>query len=374
MEPRSLERLQELFWEQIREGLHPGAALAVYRYGKPVLDLYGGVADTGTGRRVTADTLFVLFSSTKPLASACLYILKDCGKLDWNDKVSRYWPEFSQNGKATVTIRHVLTHKAGFPETPVELKPENWRNWSNWDVVVSAMEHASPRWKPGTVLAYHSFNVGWVVGELVRRVDGRPFSRFLREELTEPLGMKNTYVGLSPALEDRVSKIYMMSDPGAYDDSESLVSAFNRPEVHQAVIPAGGGISTARDMARFYAMMERGGTLDGVQVLKPQTVAEVTKLRVRGMDRIAKKEQHLTIGMRVAEPRMGSLGSKGTRRFGHGGAGLTSSCWADPELGLAVALVSNGFYDRDYQDRVSKPGGEDPRLAALSQAAVSACL
>ena len=171
-----------------------------------------------------------------------------------------------------------------------------------------------------------------------------------------------------------MSKIYMMSDPGAYDDSESLVSAFNRPEVHQAVIPAGGGISTARDMARFYAMMERGGTLDSVQVLKPQTVAEVTKLRVRGMDRIAKKEQHLTIGMRVAEPRMGSLGSKGTRRFGHGGAGLTSSCWADPELGLAVALVSNGFYDRDYQDRVSKPGGEDPRLAALSQAAVSACL
>ena len=363
-----------MFRELIREGLHPGASLAVYRYGEPVLDLYGGVADTSSGRPVTHDTLFVLFSSTKPLASACLYILKDRGKLDWDDKVSRYWPEFSQNGKTTVTIRHVLTHKAGFPETPAELKPANWKNWSDWDVAVSAMEQASPRWKPGSVLAYHSFNIGWVVGELVRRADGRPFSKFLREELTGPLGMTDTYLGLPPALEDRVSKIYMMSDPGVSDDSEAIVSAFNRPEVHQAVIPAGGGISTARDMARFYAMMERGGTLDGVKILKPETVAEVTKLRVKGMDRIAQKEQRLTLGMRLAEPRMGSLGSQGTRRFGHGGAGLSSSCWADPELGLAVAIVSNGFYDHEYQERVSKPGAKDPRLAALSQAVASACL
>ena len=281
MEPGALERIRELFWEQITQGLHPGAALAIYRYGKPVLDLHGGVADASSGRTVTQDTLFVLFSSTKPLASACLHILKDHGKLDWDDEVARYWPEFSQNGKATVTIRHVLTHKAGFPETPVELKPENWRNWSDWDVVVSAMEHASPRWKPGTVLAYHSFNVGWVVGELVRRVDGRPFSRFLREEVTGPLGMKDTYVGLPPALEERVAKIHMMTEPGESDDSESLVSAFNRPRVHQAVIPAGGAISTARDMARFYAMMERGGAFEGVRILSPETVREVTKLRVR---------------------------------------------------------------------------------------------
>ena len=256
MDPGALESIRELFWEQIKQGLHPGATLAVYRYGKPVLDLYGGVADTSSGRAVTHETLFVLFSSTKPLASACIYILKDRGKLDWDDKVGKYWPEFSQNGKATVTIRHVLTHKAGFPETPAELKPEHWENWSNWDMVVSAMEQASPRWKPGTALAYHSFNVGWVVGELVTRIDGRPFSRFLREELTGPLGMNDTYLGLSPALEERVSKIQMITDPGASDDSDSLVSAFNRLEVHQAVIPAGGGISTARDMARFYAMME----------------------------------------------------------------------------------------------------------------------
>ena len=346
--------------------------MSVYRYGQPVLDLFGGVADTSSGRTVTEDTLFVLFSSTKPLASACLYILKDRGKLDWDGRVASYWPAFSQNGKATVTIRHVLTHKGGFPETPVELKPESWRNWSDWDLAVSAMEHARPRWKPGTVLAYHSFNVGWVVGELVRRADGRPFTRFLREELIEPLDMKDTYLGLPPALEERVSKIDMMTDPGASDDSD-LVSAFNRPEVHQAVIPAGGGISTARDMARFYAMMERGGTLDGVRILKPETVAEVTKLRVRGIDRLAHKKQYLSLGMRLAEPRMGSFGDQGTLRFGHGGAGHSTACWADPELGLAVAIATNGFYDREYQDRVSQPGAVDPRLAALSRAVAAAC-
>ena len=105
MDPGALESIRELFWEQIKQGLHPGATLAVYRYGKPVLDLYGGVADTSSGRAVTHETLFVLFSSTKPLASACIYILKDRGKLDWDDKVGKYWPEFSQNGHRNYSPR-----------------------------------------------------------------------------------------------------------------------------------------------------------------------------------------------------------------------------------------------------------------------------
>ena len=129
MDPRRLDELEQLFRGQIESGLHPGAGLAVYRYGKPVLDIHGGVADSSTRKTVGADTMFALFSSTKPLAAVCMYILKERGKLDWDDPVARLWPEFAQHGEDAVTIRHILTHRGGFPETPADLL---WFDWTEW--------------------------------------------------------------------------------------------------------------------------------------------------------------------------------------------------------------------------------------------------
>jgi len=356
MDAQALGRVERLFREQIGKGTHPGAVLAAYRHGQAVLDLYGGVADRESGRPVAQDTMFVLYSSTKPLAAACLYILWERGKLGWDDPVAKHWPEFAQNGKAGVTVRHILTHRGGFPDTPKEL---TWDKWRDWDAVVRTMEGATPIYEPGTVIAYHARNFGWVIGELVRRIDGRPFSRFLRDELTGPLGMKDTYVGLPPSLEARVSRIYAMEDC----DRPEMVSDYNRPEVHQAVHPAGGGISTARDLVRFYAMMECGGTLDGVRVLKLETVAEVTKLQVEGMDRTLGQYVRRSLGMWLGDQRMGTSGTVDIHTFGHGGAG-TSVGWADPDSGLAVAYITNGF-----RANVSN----NPRLAAISQAIRDAC-
>ena len=115
MNPAGLEEVKRVFNRQISEGLHPGAGLAVYRYGSLVLDIHGGVADSGTGRRVDDKTMFVLFSSTKPLAGACVYMLKERGRLEWDDPVAKFWPEFGQNGKETVTIRHLLSHQGRLP-------------------------------------------------------------------------------------------------------------------------------------------------------------------------------------------------------------------------------------------------------------------
>ena len=129
--------MEELFQQQIQSGLHPGAALAVYRHGRLVLDLFGGQADSESGKPVAHDTMFVLYSSTKPLAAACLHILWERGKLAWDDLVAKFWPSFAQSGKAAVTVRHVLTHQEGFPETPGAL---SWDKWSDWDLVVRAME------------------------------------------------------------------------------------------------------------------------------------------------------------------------------------------------------------------------------------------
>jgi CubicO group peptidase (beta-lactamase class C family) len=357
MDAQALKRVEELFRKQIEQELHPGAALAVYRHGQLVLDLYYGLADRESGKPVSHDTMFILYSSTKPLAAACLHLLWEWGKLDWDDPVVKHWPGFGKNGKEGVTIRHVLTHQGGFPDTPGSL---TWKKWHNWDAIARAMEDIVPEYQPGEVMAYHPRNFGWVIGELVRRIDGRLFNQFLSEEITMPLGMNDAYVGLPPELEDRVSRVHAMDDC----DRPGMIPLYNKPEVHQAVQPSGGGITTARDLARFYAMMGNGGALDGAQILKPETVAKVTGLQIEGIDYSLGQQMRRGLGLVLADYRMGASPEAGSRTFGHAGAG-TSIGWADPDLGLAVAFITNGFRCNETNK---------PRLAAISQAVREACL
>ena len=357
MDPKGLERVKELFLEQIESGLHPGAALAVYHRGELVLDLFGGLADQETGRPVDKDTMFVLYSSTKPLTAACLHILWERGKLKWEDRVADHWPEFAQSGKEEVTIAQVLTHRGGFPDSPSHM---TWDRWSDWDAAVRAMEELRPDYPPGRVIAYHPRNFGWVIGELVHRIDGRPINRFVREEITRPLGINDLYIGLPEWLLDRVSKLHAMEDC----DRRSQVDLYNRPEVHRTVQPAGGGISTARGLARFFAMMQLGGALDGVTVMQPETVDEVTSPHSEGIDHSLNRRVVRGMGLSLADPRTGDPEKLDARTFGHAGSG-TSVGWANPDTGLAVAYITNGF-----RAEVSNT----PRLAAISQAVTDACL
>ena len=357
MDPGALQNVENLFNEQIEQGAHPGATLAVYRHGKQVLDLFGGVSDAQSGKPVSHYTMFVLYSATKPLAAACLHILWERGKLVWDDRVADHWPEFAQNRKDEITIRQILTHQSGFPDTPTEL---SWERWQDWDFVAQAMERVAPIYEPGKVIAYHPRNFGWVIGELVRRIDGRPIRQFLAEEITGPLRMQDTYVGLPASLEDRVSKIHAMDDC----DRPAMVSIYNRPQVHLAVHPAGGGIATARDLARFYAMMVGGGSLDGARIVNSQTVAEVTQLQAEGMDHTLERQVSRSLGLALGDGRMGSPEEVTIRSFGHAGAG-TSIGWADPDTGLAMAYITNGF--RAEQSNTQ-------RLSSISQAVRDACL
>ena len=370
MDSEGLRAVEALFRQQIDESLHPGASLAVYRHGRLALELCGGLArlpahrtgspaEQASGQPVTPETLFVLFSSTKPLSAVCLHILLERGRLGLDDPVARHWPEFARNGKAAVTIRHVLTHSGGFPQNPPQLVP---RKWGDWNAIVQAMEEIELIWEPGQDTGYHPLNFGWVVGELVRRIDGRPISRFLREEVTGPLGMGDTYLGLPPELEGRVARLYAM-DKGV---DPQAVAAFNRPDVHQAVVPAGGGISTARDLARFYAMLAAGGTLEGVRILSPQSVERAIAVQVEvRRDRSLGIPMRWALGFHLGGNRVDLFGyDTSPRAFGHGGHG-SSVGWADPDLGLAVAIITNGL---------RSPAGHALRVAALSAAIRKACL
>ncbi len=357
MNPAGLEEVTRVFNRQISEGLHPGAGLAVYRYGSLVLDIHGGVADSGTGRRVDAGTMFVLFSSTKPLAASCIYMLKERGRLDWDDLVAKFWPEFGQNGKETVTIRQLLSHQGGFPDTPADLP---WTDWHDWSLVCAAMERATPKFMPGSTLSYHPINYGWVIAELVRRIDGRTFDRFLAEDLAAPLQMDDTYVGLPDELEGRVSRIHLMEQDA---DTNGYAVVFDRPEVHRVICPGANGIATAGDLARFYAMLERQGTLDGAKALLPETIAEGITLQVEGIDQSLGLFAQRSLGLALADERMGRPSGNPMHTFGHGGAG-TSIGWADLDTGLAVGYITNGFRGADKNNA---------RLAEVSQAVRDAC-
>ena len=357
MDPNGLNQVEELFHWQITSGAHPGAALAVYRHGLPVLDLHGGVADRESGSPVTRDTMFVLFSSTKAVTSACLHILWERGKFDWDDTVASHWPGFGQKGKEEVTIKHVMTHQSGFPATPSHM---TWDRWHDWNAVVEAMEQIPLDYKPGRVIAYHPRNFGWVVGELVRRIDGRPIDQFVREEITEPHKIDEFHLGIDPSMETRVAKLHAMEDC----DRTSQVTIYNRPEVHTAVLPAGGGIATARGLARFYAMLACDGTLDGVTTLTSDTVAAVTTQQSEGLDHTLDRHVKRSMGLSLGDPRSAESGNEDPDTFGHAGSG-TSIGWANRNSGLAFAYITNGF---------RAESSNTPRLAAISQAVLDAAL
>ncbi|CAI8043890.1 Beta-lactamase domain-containing protein 2 [Geodia barretti] len=311
--------------------LKAGAALAVYHHGELVLDLYGGLADQTTGRPVDESTMFVLYSSTKPVTAACLHILWERGRLRWEDRVADHWPEFAQSGKEEVTIGQVLTHRGGFPDSPSHM---TWDRWSDWNAAVKAMEDLRPDYPPGRVIAYHPRNFGWVIGELVRRIDGRPINRFVREEITRPLGINDLYIGLPEWLLDRVSRLHAMEDC----DRRSQVDLYNRPEL--------------------------GGTLDGATIMQPETVQEVISPHSEGIDHSLNRRVIRGMGLSLADPRTGDPEKLDPHTFGHAGSG-TSVGWANPDTGLAVAYITNGF-----RAEISNT----PRLAAISQAVTDACL
>jgi len=210
------------------------------------------------------------------------------------------------------------------------------------------------------LIAYHPRNFGWVVGELVRRIDGRPIDQFVREEITGPLQIEEFHLGIDPSMEERVAKLHAMEDC----DRTSQVTIYNRPEVHTAVLPAGGGIATARGLARFYAMMACSGSLEGVKTMKPETVVEVTKLQAEGLDHSLDRNVMRSLGLSLADPRSAAPGNENIRTFGHAGSG-TSIGWANPDSGLAVAYITNGFRAESTNT---------PRLAEISQAVLDAAL
>lgn len=377
-----------------------GAACCVYVGGRPVVDLWGGLADSETKRPWREDTIAVVASTTKGATAICAHLLAQRGQLDLDAPVVDYWPEFGAGGKDRIPVRLLLSHQSGLPVVDGPLTLEQAYAW---DPVIRAIEAQKPEWEPGTEHVYHSITFGYLVGELVRRVSGKSLGRFFADEVAGPLGL-NAWIGLPEEQEEKVARIEYAAplsleemtagmiettglDPdtvtrwiqavwgegsiqaraGSLGGAFNVTSDLNAQRAYRAAeIPAGNMLTDARSLARMYAATV--SEVDGVRLLDPATVERATeiqtdKTRMHGLpadlDLPADRSFNMSLGFWRACP---PLPMAGPKSFGHPGSG-GSVAFGEPDAGVGFGYVMNLWSFRT---------GE-PRASSLA-AAVRSCL
>ncbi|MFJ1590226.1 serine hydrolase domain-containing protein [Kitasatospora albolonga] len=372
------EPVREAFAANFTQHGDIGAAVCVYWHGRPVVDLWGGVADPETGRPWTRDTLQLVYSATKGATATAAHMLVERGILDLDAPVAKYWPEFAANGKADIPVRWLLSHQAGLValDQPVPLSEA-----LAWEPMAAALAAQRPLWTPGTAHGYHGRTWGWLVGEVIRRVSGRSPGRFFADEIAGPLGL-DFFIGLPASERDRVSRmayrrpavdlttvpdesipeelreqVAAWRDPDSFSNRAFAVTDpaaidFDSPEVQAAELPSSNGIGTAQALARMYAALI--GEVDGVRLLAPETLASATEEQADGKDQVMVIPSRFSTGYML--PTEGNL-MTGPNAFGHTGRG-GSLAFADPEQGIAFGYVMNHIIS----------GSDDVRAAALAEA------
>jgi len=340
-----------------------GASVCVMIEGRTVVNLWGGLADRHSGRPWEKDTIGVVWSSTKGATALCAHILVSRGLLDLDRPVASYWPEFGQAGKESITVRMLLNHQAGLPAIRQPLAPGALYDWQTMTDVLAA---ETPFWEPGTRQGYHATTFGHLVGEVVRRVSGRSFDAFFREEVAGPLGL-DFHIGLPPEHESRVAPTIradppppeeprsrflalMASDPTSIQaltvknsGRRTAAGDHDSREAHQAVLPSQGGITNARGLAGMYNPLAMGGgQLVDADALKQMSAVS----SALGVDAT------LLLGLRIAlgfwkssDNRQGLPGARDSiilseEAFGHPGMG-GSLGFADPAARMAFGYTMN---------------------------------
>ncbi|MFT6399438.1 MAG: CubicO group peptidase (beta-lactamase class C family) [Bradymonadia bacterium] len=352
----------EEIWDSVvrfyETGLHPSLALCIRRNGRVVVDRAIGHSHGNTPagpsddlRAATPDTLYNLFSASKPMTAMLIHHLDEKNKLRIDDRVADYIPEFAKNGKEKVTIRHILSHRAGLALIP----PENM----DLDILVDEQKilrllcDAYPDTVPGRKQAYHALSGGFILGEIIKRVSGKPIREYLDEVIRKPLKMTSFQYGV-PAEKVRDVAKDVFTGPGAFfplslavrrafgapiDEAVALASD---PRFLTGVVPSGNLICTPNEASMFFECLLRGGKLNNRRIFAETTVNRaVLEQSYHEHDAVLQYPFRFGNGFMLGSDRSSVLGPDTPEAFGH--MGFTNILvYADPERDISVALLNNG--------------------------------
>lgn len=354
-----------------------GAALCIFHRGQKVVDLWGGTIDAA-GTRWGSDTASMSYSTTKGVASTVLHMLVDKGLVDYDEPVSKHWPEFASGGKEKITIRQVMCHEAGLYD--ISSMVDHARRMLDWDYMISALEAARPIHEPGKAHGYHGLTYGYLVGEIIHRITGKPFAQVLEEEIAGPLGLDGLYIGLPTDQAHRKATLQLsglQGQRGGADRTRAYLAGINRwlrmigipvdlreaeralmphgidevdfnsPEFAAACIPSANGVFTARSLATLYATLAGGGEMNGVRLMSEQTLHKASTVQNRTVDRVVPFPMQWRLGYhRPFTMGLGGGIRHGIGHFGFGGSGA----WADFDRNLACALTLNSGVGTPFGD------------------------
>ena len=342
--------VRDQFQQNFVDRSETGAALAVTLNGEVVIDLYGGWTNAKHSKAWADDTIVCCYSVGKAICAILTWRMAERGELEIDRLVADYWPEFSQQGKSQIPFRWILTHQAGLVAIR---RPLPRGGFLDWELMTTALAEQEPWWPPGTAHGYHSNTQGFLIGEVIRRITGRSIGRHLQSDLSEPIGL-DFHFGTKPEHDARTADMLPIQQPPDFrraPPSRLQTLGGRNPPHHQsgpgsqntrayraAEFPSTTGHGGARGLARLFGALATDGQLDGVHILDPQTITEMSAEQVYGVDVILGRPTRFGSGFQLTMQER-PLGPN-PRTFGHFGGG-GSLAFADPDAGVGWGYVMN---------------------------------
>ena len=354
--------VREAFERNFAEHDEVGAAVSVTVEGEPVVDLWAGYLDAARTTPWPQDSLSAVWSVGKAVAAMAVLKLIDDGRVDLEAPVATYWPEFAQAGKEHLPVEYLLSHRAGLVAVGKVLPAG--ANLTSWDTMVEALAAQEPWWTPGEGHGYHVNTIGFLLGEIVRRVDGRRLRDFVNEEFCEPLGAE-FYIGTSeeddPRTAEWIDYVPSADDPPrrpwldvdeqtatsltlarirAYGNPPALPNSGTNTRLFRgAEYPSTNPHSNARSIARIFGTLATGGEVDGVRILSSEIIDRANTIEADGEDLVLGRPTRFGLGFQLTLPEVRPFGTN-PRAFGHYGNGAVLG-FADPDADLGFGYVCN---------------------------------